>query len=403
MKSVIDQYRIFFVRLQASLLHQILILFGIFQIYKDTNSPVLAGLMGLFLFVPTMVIPLFVAKHIKRMQEVGKLFFLTQALYFFAVLILLFNTNENLIVWYVAAFFASIARALRVPLHYSIVKLAPQCSHKKAQLNNLSWQVPIVLAPLIVSGMGEGLSPLFLKTFMVLLSASILWMSAPLRRYRLKGSSEERDVKLIKNLKNQLSGTQSIWLPALADVLIMIFASLPILMTTIIFENGFPNSYFGPLISFPMLITILSVIFIAPRLSRMNRKLVLGVCFSGIACGMILLLFSSHLIILVLGLFVVAAFDGVSIVVRDELLISNSRETNVGLVASLNAILISASDELGGSLSGIAVELGGSHLNLILSACLGALVGSFYIFHFIKNSKSEKFGLAQTLIQTQKP
>ncbi len=377
-----SSYRIFYVRLLSGLIHQLMILFGVFQIIKTQNSPLLAGLLGLFLFIPSLIVPLVAVQYFKRITAIGRAFVFTHLIYFVALVLILGNPNDDLILWYTAVFIASVARAIRVPFHYAILKQLPHPVGRLAVINNLSWQVPIVLAPLLLTGLNQLFGSISVKVCLLLLSTLVVSISLPLIKHTVKSPSLDRQ-PFLSEMKNQLRGTRRIWVPAGADLLIMMMVHLPVLIGSLLLFEQLPEMYFGPLVSFPMLVTILSVVMLAPKMVHLPASLSLGVSFLGIGVGLSVLLFAKGIFGLALGLLVIGLFDGVSIVVRDKLLIRHTSTANVGLIASLNAIFLSGSDELGQALTGLGLEFGGPTLNLSLAAGAAvALSMASFSFYF---------------------
>lgn len=99
------------------------------------------------------------------------------------------------------------------------------------------------------------------------------------------------------------------------------------------------------------------------------------ICVAGFGVSMIVFAFSKNFSLSLLALVASGAFDGVSMVIRNSILLTFSPENMRGRVASVNMIFISASNELGAFESGVAAKF----LGTIRAVWAGGLLTLFVV------------------------
>lgn len=347
-----------------------------------------AGLIGLFLFLPNLFVSFFWATKLKALRKVGGFFLLTHVFYFLCILPLAFSSIDNIYLWYLTAAAISVTRAFRTPVHYSLLKViyAQNSSAKIPILNNLSWQIPLIVAPLLMTLLEKLFSPssTIIAILAILVGGTLL--SWPLRHITQESSDkQEVNVPLLKTLAQH----RRVWIPALFDAIIMSFVSLPIILTLSLQRHSLPLENYGLFISLLLVITVLSCIVLAPKLLRWQPEKALALAFLGLAGGFTLLAYSKDPSTLVFSLIVLGIFDGISIVVRDNLLIQNSPTTLIGLFSSINGVFLAASDEFGQLVSGFFAQFFGLQTCLLLSTACAFIFGLFQLFDYSFIRESE--------------
>lgn len=345
-------------RFTGGLGYQIFALSGLYQIYKNTQSATMTGMLGLWLFLPGACFNLVLGKWADKIQR-SSLAFLTiqcatvplgMALFSKAVM------SSSFCLFAVVSSYA-VLRAARSPFYYVLMN---QCAEnlskaRVSQLSTLSWQLPLVLGPLAFSfayGLGGNMPVVALSVFFFALAA---YFSFPLLRLPQKKTLKSKPVFEETDWKD-LYQNNSLWLRAsLMDAIVMgslTFGSLMPFLLSHLQENPAQVGFLKSAISLGTFICVgfFEMKAFADRREAIFKSSLLVACLS-----VFLIPFSQTFTELILLCFLFGMSDGFSILYRDFLLFSIDKK-HLGKASAVSQILNSASEDLGelraGSLAG---------------------------------------------------
>lgn len=337
------------------------------EIYSIHKDPLALGLIGLIEAVPSLGLALFAGYLVDRTNPI-RVYQSVLALSLASALMLVGSTYGNLgpsersWIIYAAAFVTGLARGFASPAVYSIT---PQIVPREALAVSSAW----LTSAFHVASMGGPAIGGLLYGFAG--SRGTFWLQAMLLAVSLGVFSSislkpvvTRRTKGEPFVENLLSGMRFVFnhellLPALAlDMFAVLFggatALLPIFAADIL-QIG-PQGL-GLLRAAPAVGALLMSIALIRRPIRHGAGRLLLACVAGFGLCIIGFGLSTSFALSALLLLVSGALDSVSMVVRGTIVSLYSPESMRGRIASVNAIFIGSSNELGALESGVAARL----------------------------------------------
>ncbi|MFN7684467.1 MAG: MFS transporter [Oligoflexia bacterium] len=382
--SIPDFRKLVTARLLFSIAVQMQAVVMAWEIYSIHKDPLYLGLIGLAEAVPSIGLALFAGYVVDRGNPV-RIYQAVLVLSLISVMMLIFSnaghssSEQRSVALYAAAFLTGLARGFAAP---SVFSITPQIVPRQALAVSSAWltsafQVAAVGGPavggLLYAWMGA--RGTFVLQAVLLVLALIVFSMIGLK------PTIQRRVKGEALLENLLSGMRFVFrhellLSALAlDMFAVLFggatALLPIFASEIL--NVGPQGL-GILRAAPAVGALLmGVALIRKPISHGAGKILLacvagyGLCVIGFGISRIFWLSTG---LLALG----GALDCVSMVLRGTIVSLYSPEDMRGRVASVNAIFIGSSNELGALESGIAAKLLGTVPAVLLGGAMTLLV-----------------------------
>ena len=357
------------------------------KVYDMTKDPFSIGLIGLFEFVPAMITSLFSGQFIDKNDKKYVLqwsilmnILLTTGLLLATLPIAAktFGQSTTLIIIYSVVFFTGIVRAFSGPSSFALVsQLIPEEFLTNAVTwHSASWQAAVVMGPAFAGLLyGKwGITPTFSLMVGLFITAfiAILFISPKPAVLVKKGES------IIESIRQ---GFQFVWKTKeiLGTVTLDLFAvffggataMLPY-FADVVLKVG--PAGLGLLRSVPAIgsLVVLIIITLRPLKSQQGRTMLW--CVAGFGVSIIIFGLSQYFWLSVLALFIGGVLDGISMIIRSNILQLKTPEEMRGRVASLNSIFVMSSNELGEFESGFTSKLMGVVPAVIFGGCMTMLI-----------------------------
>ncbi|MCK6609985.1 MAG: MFS transporter [Bacteroidia bacterium] len=357
------------------------------KLYDLTHNAFSLGLIGLAEAIPALSVALYAGhladirnkKHIMLLCLIGLL--LSSAGLFASTSSLLeLSTDFRVKLIYFFIFLSGIARGFYAPSSFSLIpRLVPREQLAQAgTFNSTTWQFAAVVGPasggLIYGFWGIQVTFLFI---LGLMSLSLFFLS------RVKGDftpHPQPEEALSLRLKEGIRFvyTNKVILSALSlDLFSVLFGGVTALLP--IFANEILNTGpegLGILRAAPSLGAVISMglIGVLPVI-QLPGKVLIRVVF-GFGICMIAFALSESFWLSVFFLFLSGALDGISVVIRSNILQLQTPDHMRGRVSSVNTMFIGSSNEIGAFESGLAAKLLGTIPSVIFGGSMTLLVVS---------------------------
>ncbi len=378
-----------FARFLGTLAFQIIGFYGFFKTFDNLKSPLLTGLIGLALYLPSLLIGPIAGIYTNKIKNSGKIYQLLIGLQVLPI-IFIFNKNDNYYIIFLSIFLLSIIRSIRSPLYYKLIKSLNYQTSTTAKYNTFSWLLPLILAPIIVNGarslnINDTYSLIF--AFILLLYSIIV-----LNEYReITTYTADEDNKFSFSILKKINIKKDfkVYFPFISDTFLTIFFGLNTTFSTLLYIS-YGNTNFG-LLKFVFHVScLLPLLILNKKLHKVTAK----------SFGIVLILWplviipfffsqSIYILFILIGLF--GMIDGFSSFIRDKILISRPSHL-IGITSSFNTLLISTGDELGEVLTGIILNYFSLNtlltINIIISI---TLITIHFKTYFKRNEKITLF------------
>src|ERR687897_1493712 len=346
------------------------------QIYDLTRDPLSLGLIGLAEAIPFIGVALFAGHVADRHNRLRISLAALTVLFLCSVILLGFTLSPGMItrgrVWpiYLVIFISGIARSFLQPARSALgAELVPRRLYPNAVTwRSSTWQFATVVGP-AVGGLvyGFGSASLAYALDAVIMGISVLALAAMRHSPARTAASGESFVESLTT-GIRFVRRQPIVLGALSlDLFSVLFggavALLPVFAAEILHVG--PQGL-GVLRAAPAVGAVVMSLVLAhrPPLQRAGRTLLVSVALFGVSMigfGLSRDFFLSTALLAFSGM-----VDTVSVVVRSTLLQVMTPDHLLGRVASVNAIFIGSSNELGAFESGAAAHLIGTVPSVVL-------------------------------------
>jgi MFS family permease len=344
------------------------------ELYERTRDPLVLGIVGLVQIIPVVGLSLFggqFADRYNRKQVIAAAGVI--ALVASALLIWLSLTTGPVEGFYVGLFLIGVANAFGNPASSAMLGQTVPASYYEnaAAWGSSSWQIAGIVGPIVggwLIGITGGAAITYSINFVgvLIMMISVFFIRG---RQELSASGEPM-------LQAIRAGLAFIWdtkvlLGAISlDMLAVLFggatALLPIYARDILMVG--PEGL-GLMEAAPALGAIVMGVLLAnrPPFLRAGRALLWSVVAFGVAT--IIFGISTSFPLSLLALFSLGAFDNVSVVVREALVLSRTPDAMRGRVSAVNGIFIGLSNELGSFESGFVA----SFIGPVRTAALGGV------------------------------
>ena len=348
------------------------------QMYELTHDPLALGLIGLAEALPNISVALFAGHAADRYNRKRIIILFTFLFLSGTLLLFLFSIKDlgilaimGVLPIYLVVMISGISRSFIYPANIAMMsQLIPRYLYTNASTwNSTMWHIAAITGPAIgglVYGF-FGVRVAYLTVLFFLMLALSLLSVVKNRPAPPVSQEETLFQRLSSGLKfvyrNQiLLGTMSL------DMFAVLFggavAMLPVFAAEVLMVG--PQGL-GFLRAAPMAGAVVMSLFIAHRrpMIHAGRYLLIGVAGFGVS---IICFALSHNFYLSLGLLMLSGmFDNISVIIRSTAMQLITPDEMRGRVASVNAIFIGSSNEIGSFESGVAARL----LGLIPSVIFG--------------------------------
>ena len=332
------------------------------QVFEITHRPIDLGYVGLFQFLPGVLLSIPAGHTADRFDRRGVL--LTCYVSYALCSVLLFlqarGGTSSVLPIFAVMLLIGITRAFSGPASQSLV---PQLVSQEHFGNAVAWgasvfQVSTVLGPALgglIYGWAHGAHSVY-ATAASMYAASFLFV---LMMHVRTGRMEEKDI----SIETLLAGVRYVWqkkiilgsisLDLFAVLLGGAVALLPVYAQDILYIG--PRGL-GVLRSMPAAGAAIMAVLLAYRPLRRRSGMVMFMAIAIFGVATIVFGFSRSIAISLVALFVVGASDMISVVVRSTLVQIATPAAMRGRVSAVNLVFIGASNELGQFESGITAQ-----------------------------------------------
>lgn len=333
-------------------------------VYQITGDPFHLGLVGLFIFLPSILFLLLTGQTADRFDRrwVMAIAYMVAGSTALILMLMVWNGVHNLWVIYGLIFIYGTARAFSFPASQAILpNLVPRRHFANAvALNSSIFQTATIGGPMLGGVLVDVGS-----AFAFGVAGTCYLISALLLLFLKKHQAEATGTRV--TLKSLFSGFRYIWRekPVLGAISLDLFAVLlggatallPIYASDIL-DVG--SAGFGLLRSMPGLGAVFTALYIArwPLNRHMGAKMLIAVAIFGFATVGFGL--STNLWFSLVCLFVMGSSDMISVYVRQTLVQLETPDDMRGRVSAVNSVFIGASNELGEFESGLLASAMGT-------------------------------------------
>lgn len=356
-----------------------------YYLYQINGSAAALGLLGLYEALPKIVLALPAGYLVERMEKRKALLIVVGGYLLLTLFIILaidyFQGHNQTITHciYVLVFLIGVVGSMgmgaSVALFSSFIPRDKMAQY--SAMNSNAWQIGAIVGPIIggflIKIVGSELALSFILVFFIIALLSL--SKLPLCPSQMTDSSEKNQAwhKMLEGLGYVFQNKVMLWAISL-DLFAVLFggcvALLPIFAKDILMVDS--DSY-GMLRAAMPCGAALTMLYLTRNPIRQNtgRWLLIFIGLFGLAT-MLFAISTSFYLSLVL-LFLMGAFDAVSVVIRGAILILETPDHMRARVTSVNSMFISSSNEIGAFESGIAAHLLGTVRSVLFGGSMTLL------------------------------
>lgn len=357
-----------------------------YLVYEITNDKFQLGLIGLSEVLPAIGLALYAGIIVDKSNK-KKLILQAEIAYFLSCIVMVIiaylyhqkivNGSTTVLFFLGTMFIGGIIRAFNGPAQNAII--AQLVSKEKlvaaSTVSSISWLSAAIAGPLI-----GGLLLAFVNIIVVFMVIAFFVLTAIYFVSKIKPTEvlvkkETKNWEAIKEGIRFVLHTKIILGALSLDLFAVLFggavALLPVYAKDILHVNtialGWLNSaeYIG---SFLIMILLLAF----PMVKKQGQKLFVAVAGFGVCT--ILFAISTQFWFAFFALIAIGLFDGVSVVIRGNIMQLYTPDTMRGRVSSVNSMFINSSNEIGQFESGMAAALMGTVASVVFGGCVTLLV-----------------------------
>ncbi len=333
------------------------------ELYERTHEPFALGLVGLVQVIPVMLLALpggYVADRYNRRMVtlVSQLVLITCSL----ALTALSLTQGPLPLLYLVLALIGAARAFNNPAESALTPLVvpPEHFFNATTWNTTVWQLSAILGPAVgglLIGITGGAAPVYMINAAAggVLVVALLLLHSRQSGYTMSG---ETPLQALRGGLRFVRHTRVILAAITLDMFAVLFGGatflLPVFASDILHTDA---TGLGLLRAGQSIGALLMVTYLARRAPFEQAGRTLLVAVTGFGVATIIFGLSTSFWLSMLMLITMGALDNISVVIRHTLILTYTPDEMRGRVASVNAVFIGASNELGGFESGVAAAL----------------------------------------------
>ncbi|UKJ09390.1 MFS transporter [Solitalea lacus] len=359
-------------------------------IYSLTKDPLSLGFIGLAEAIPALSIALFGGYVADRSDKrnllivVISIIFLAAAVLFILTLPamhLKINSKSLVFIIYSLVFIDGLARGFFAPAAFSLMaSLIPKELYpNSSSWNSSSWQLAAVIGPaaggLIYGFYGISITMAIVLVFMLLAILGIAMLkpdpAKPVVKKESIWSSLEEGIRFVFSTKMMLG--------AMALDMFSVFfggavALLPVFANDILKVGAEGLGILRAAPSAGAVISMLIMTRFTPAV-RPWRNLIIAVVGFGVAT--ILFGLSQSFYLSIFFLFLVGAFDSISVIIRSTIFQMLTPDHMRGRVSAVNTMFIGSSNEIGAFESGVTAKWMGATVSVVFGGSMTLLIVAF--------------------------
>lgn len=341
-------------------------------VYSSSKAKLMLGFIGLSEVIPAILLALYAGIVVDKADK-RKLILRGHSAYFIcAVLFLLaaigfrngaISGTETIFIIFGIMFLTGIIRAFTGPAHHAILaQIVPRDTLvQAATVSSISWLIAAIAGPVTAGILLAKLGTVEAFSAVLALVTGSLFFLRYISPKPVMLKKETRNWNALKEGLRFVLNSKIILGAMLLDLFAVLFggaiAMLPVYAKDILHVNetglGWLNSaeYVGTFITMFLLLLL-------PMQKKQGRKLLIAV--AGFGCATIAFAFSTEFWLSFAALMAIGLFDGVSVVVRSNIMQLYTPDEMRGRVSAVNSMFINSSNEIGQFESGVAASLMGT-------------------------------------------
>ena len=396
-----DYRRYFIGNLLGILGHQMLTLAVGWEIYERTGSKLKLGYIGLVQYLPILLFTLPAGQIADRYNR-KKILILTIGLTTFVGLAMFWLSarqgSVNLI--YACLFLNGLARAFQGPARAAFVT---QIVPREIFANAVAWgSNSFEIATIAGPALGGLMIALFGKPTMVYGIVALVAFTNLILLAGIKTHQKQAQREPIK-LQGLIAGLRFVWHSKIivASITLDLFAVLLGGAVTLLPIYAKDILQVGPtglgwMRAAPSIGAVLMSLFIAHRAPMRKAGWTLILAVAGFGGATIVFGLSRSFWLSMLMLFLIGAFDNISVIIRHTLVQLQTPDDMRGRVSSVNSLFIGTSNELGGYESGVTAEYFGTEVSVVAGGLGTILVVAIVSFIWPQLRKYGRLGMTET-------
>ncbi len=364
-------------------------------LFKVTKEPLTLGYLGLYEAIPRILMSLPAGYIVERMEK-RKALMIVVFTYFLSTLgialsmYFLQNSPYLIPIIFVIILIMGLVGSLGPSASVSIFShiISKEDTPRFAAINSNVWQIGAIVGPIIggylIHIFGETVSMLSVAVILSISILSVLFIEKIPSLNTLPFNFKNSIIQIREGLDFVFNNKILLWAISL-DLFAVLFggavALLPVFAEEIL-QVG--SQGYGWLKAAMPIGSAISMILLAARpLQKNTGKWLL---FSIAMFGVFTLVFavSKNIYLSLAMLFLMGAFDAVSVIIRSTLLILETPAEMKARVASVNQMFISSSNEIGAFESGFAAQ----YMGTVRSVIFGGSMTLFFVILAFKKAKA---------------
>lgn len=357
-----------------------------YYIYQLTKSPLALGMIGLAEAIPSIGIALYGGYIADKSEKKGLLLMIFSVMLVCSGIMLLvtlpgahrFLSNQNIVVViYAMIFFIGLARGFYGPTAFSVMtRIIPRELYPNSSTwNSSAYQTASVLGPLAGGLLFEHLGISVTFSFVVVFISTAIIAISTLKRHRPEFVPKESIYKSLSEGIHFVFGNRML-LGALSLDLFSVFfggavALLPIFANEILKVGAEGFGLMRAADSAGAVLTMLAMTRISP-MGKPWRNLLVAV--TGFGISIICFGLSKNFYLSLFCLFMLGAFDSVSVLIRSTIMQLLTPDQMRGRVSAVNSMFIGSSNEIGAFESGVTARLMGTVTSVIFGGSMTLVV-----------------------------
>ncbi len=371
-----------------------------YLLYKVTKEPLSLGLLGLYEALPRILMSLPAGYIVERMEKRKALSFVVTSYFLLSILLVLavYFFQENPIslkysffgIVFMMGLIGSLGPSASVSMFSHIIP--KDQTPRYSAINSNAWQIGAILGPILggflLYKIGAFYSIILVSCFLSISVFSVFLLPKSPSHNTLPFSVSNSIGQIKEGLEYVFNNKILLWAISL-DLFAVLFggavALLPVFAEDILHVG---SSGYGMLKAAMPIGSAIMMFFLAAKPMHKNagKWLLVSVFFFGVFT--IVFAISKSIYISLGALFLIGAFDAVSVIVRGTLLIMETPENMKARVTSVNQMFISSSNEIGAFESGMAAQYMGTIRSVIFGGCMTIF---FVILAFAKGKELKNF------------
>lgn len=364
-------------------------------LFKITKEPLTLGYLGLYEAIPRILMSLPAGYIVERMEK-RKALMIVVFTYFLSTLgialamYFLHNSTYLIPLIFIIILIMGLVGSLGPSASVSIFShiISKEDTPRYAAINSNVWQIGAIIGPIIggylIHLFGETTSMFSVSAILSISIVSVLFIEKIPSLNKLPFNLKNSFIQIREGLDFVFNNKILLWAISL-DLFAVLFggavALLPVFAEEILHVG---SQGYGWLKAAMPIGSAISMIFLAARpLQKNTGKWLL---FSIAMFGIFTLVFaiSKNIYLSLAMLFLMGAFDAVSVIIRSTLLILETPAEMKARVASVNQMFISSSNEIGAFESGFAAQ----YMGTVRSVIFGGSMTLFFVILAFKKAKA---------------